>query len=98
MNRSSVAPTLVAVREGGRPLLESTIVLYGGAIADGNRHNHDDLPILVAGGSAAGLRGGRLVEMAPGTPLCNLHVGLAQAAGAAIERFGDSTGACGGRD
>ena len=88
---------LSRMREGGRPLLDSTIVLYGGAIADGNRHNHDDLPILVAGGSAAGLRGGRLVEMAPGTPLCNLHVGLAQAAGAGIERFGDSTGACGGR-
>ena len=81
--------------ESGRPLLDSTLVLYGGAIADGNRHNHDDLPILVAGGSALGHAGGRVRACEKGTPLCNLHVGIARAAGVELERFGDATGVVG---
>jgi hypothetical protein len=80
---------LTRVKENGRPLLESTIVLYGSAINDGNRHNHDDLPILVAGGRA---KRGRIVASAPGTPLCNLHVGIARAAGVKVDRFGDANG------
>ncbi len=83
---------LSTTREHGRPLLDSTIVLYGGAIGDGNRHNHDELPILVAGGSARGVRGGRIEACAKGTPLCNLHLGIARAVGANIESFGDATG------
>ncbi len=79
-------------KENGKPLLDSTIVLYGGAIGDGNRHNHDDLPILVAGGKSRGVKGGRLIECAKGTPLCNLHLGIAQAAGAKFNEFGDATG------
>ena len=81
--------------ESGRPLLDSTLVLYGGAIADGNRHNHDDLPILVAGGSALGHAGGRVRVCEKGTPLCNLHVGIARAAGVGLEGFGDATGVVG---
>lgn len=78
--------------EQGRPLLDSTLVLYGGAIGDGNRHNHDDLPILVAGGKSVGHRGGGIRACEKGTPLCNLHVGIARAAGVRLESFGDSTG------
>jgi hypothetical protein len=48
-------------------------VVYGSGIADGDRHNHDDLPILVAGG---GVRGGRHVRYPAGTPLCNLYLTL----------------------
>ena len=81
---------LKRTKENGRPLLDSTVVLYGSAITDGNRHNHDDLPILVAGGRVKAR--GQVVRCEPGTPLCNLHVGIAQAAGARIDRFGDSTG------
>jgi hypothetical protein len=80
---------LTRVKENGKPLLDSTIVLYGSAINDGNRHNHDDLPILVAGGRA---KRGRIVASAPGTPLCNLHVGIARAAGVKLDRFGDANG------
>ena len=83
---------LARTRENGKPLLDSTIVLYGGAITDGNAHNHDDLPVLVAGGSAVGVRGGRLVECARGTPLCNLHLGVARAMGERLDRFGDASG------
>ncbi len=81
---------LARTKEHGRPLLDSTLVLYGGAIADGNRHNHDDLPILLAGGRARGVRGGRLVACTPGTPLCDLHLGIARAAGATLASFGDA--------
>ncbi len=81
---------LKRTKENGRPLLDATVVLYGSAITDGNRHNHDDLPILVAGGRVKAR--GQVVRCEPGTPLCNLHVGLAQAAGARLDRFGDSTG------
>jgi hypothetical protein len=86
---------LSRVKENGRPLLDSTLVLYGGAIADGNRHNHDDLPILVAGGKAVGHAGGGIRACDKGTPLCNLHLGLARAAGATFDRFGDATGVLG---
>ena len=83
---------LSRIQENGRPLLDSTSVLYGGAIGDGNRHNHDDLPILVAGGKALGHRGGSVRACEKGTPLCNLHVGIARAAGSSIEAFGDANG------
>jgi hypothetical protein len=84
---------LDAAKEGSRSVLDSTIVLYGGAITDGNVHNHADLPILVAGGSALGLKGGRTLAHAPDTPLCNLHRGIAAKVGAPLDAFGDSTGA-----
>lgn len=87
---------LARIEEDGRPLLDSTIVLYGGAIGDGNRHNHDDLPILVAGGRARGLdhggRNGRLAALPPSTPLCDLHVGIARTMGVELPYFGDSLG------
>ncbi len=83
---------LSRVKENGKPLLDSTIVMYGSAINDGNRHNHDDLPILIAGGRA---KRGRVVASAPGTPLCNLHVGIARAAGVKVDRFGDANGVVG---
>jgi hypothetical protein len=89
---AALLTALSKAREGGRSLLDTTLVLYGSAITDGNAHNHNDLPILIAGGGARGHRGGRIVEHAPDTPLCNLHLGMAAAAGAPLSAFGDSTG------
>ncbi len=77
--------------EEGRSLLDGTLLLYGGAISDGNRHNHHDLPIVVAG-RGGGARPGRLIEHGPRTPLCNLLKSMASAAGAPLQEFGDSTG------
>ncbi|MFZ4466332.1 MAG: DUF1552 domain-containing protein [Phycisphaerales bacterium] len=79
-------------REDGVSLLDSTVVLYGGAITDGNRHNHDDLPVLVAGGAATGVSGGSVLRSPHGTPLCNLHLSIAERMGARLDRFGDSSG------
>jgi Protein of unknown function (DUF1552) len=80
---------LQAVREGDGSLLDRCLVVYGSGISDGDRHNHDDLPILVAGG---GVRGGRHVRYPAGTPLCNLYLSLLGRVGVKADRFGDSTG------
>jgi len=84
---------LKEVREGDGTLLDSTAVVYGSAISDGNRHNHDDLPILVAGRGGGIVQPGRHLVAEARTPLCNLYVSLLRGVGVPTERFGDSTGA-----
>ena len=84
---------LRARQEAGDTLLGRTLVLYGGAIGDGNRHNHDDLPVILAGGQALGVRLGAEHASPPGTPLCNLFAGMLDTVGAPVDRFGDSTAA-----
>lgn len=83
---------LERVTEDGRPLLDSTIVLYGSAINDGNRHNHDDLPVLLAGGGGGSLQPGRHLRVEPRTPMTNLYLSLLDRLGVHAERLGDSTG------
>ncbi len=78
--------------EDGKSLLEHTIVVFGSAIGDGNRHNHDDLPVLVAGGGAGLIEGGRHVRFPRETPMCNLYLSILHAAGVRTRAFGDSTG------
>lgn len=79
-------------QDGDAPLLDRTIVVFGSGIADGDRHDHHDLPILVAGGRAAGLRLGRHVRSAKETPLANLWLRLLDAVNVRVPSFGDSTG------
>ncbi|HZU95758.1 MAG TPA: DUF1552 domain-containing protein, partial [Planctomycetota bacterium] len=81
---------LRSVKEGNGTLLDSTLVVYGSAIGDGDAHNHDELPILVCGGSAAGIVGGRHVRYPRNTPLANLYLALLQKVGAKVTDFGDS--------
>jgi hypothetical protein len=75
----------------GQSLLDSTMVVYGSGISDGDRHNHDDLPVIVAGGKAAGLRGGVHQKLSDATPMANLHLELIRRMGVSIDQFGDST-------
>src|SRR5262245_39636469 len=82
----------LAVPEGDATLLDSCAVAYGGAISDGNRHNHDDLPILVAGRAGGALRPGRHLRFPAETPCANLWLRLLDAAGASVPSLGDSTG------
>lgn len=86
---------LAARREGGGTLLDHTVALYGSGISDGNRHNHEDLPILLAG-RGAGLASGRHLRFARETPCANLFVTLRELAGGPRASFGDSTGALDG--
>jgi hypothetical protein len=75
----------------GRPMLENVMMLYGAAIADGNRHNHANLPALLVGGGGGKLRPGRYVD-AGGVPMSNLFVTMLDRMGVRVDQFGDSTG------
>lgn len=84
---------LKRVDEQGQSVLDHTMVVYGGAIADGNRHNHDDLPIILAGGSALGIQHAPQRDCSRGTPLCNLYLSMLKKMEVKADRFGDSTSA-----
>lgn len=76
----------------GKSLLHNTSIVYGSGNADGNRHTHSNLPVLLAGGGGGTLQSGRFVKHSS-QPLCNLFLTLAKNAGVTkLERFGDSTG------
>jgi hypothetical protein len=66
--------------DAGQNLLDDTLVVYGGAIADGNSHAHQDLPILLAGGGSR-LAQGRHRRFAPETSLARLHGALLELLG-----------------
>jgi hypothetical protein len=80
------------IREGEGTLLDNSMILYGSGNGDGNRHNHDDLPILLAGKGGGTLSTGRHVCYARNTSLCNLYLEMLDRMGVRLERFGDSTG------
>lgn len=75
--------------EGGESLLDRTVVQFGSGLADGNRHQSDDLPVLVAGGP---WRGGRHLRQARPTPLCNFYASLLGVIRGGPTAFGDSHG------
>ncbi|MBI3858182.1 MAG: DUF1552 domain-containing protein [Planctomycetes bacterium] len=83
------------VWEGETTLLDNVALCYGSAISDGNKHNHDDLPIVLAGGGGGAFRGGRHLKIGRKTPICNLYLEMAARAGADLKKFGDSTGPLG---
>jgi hypothetical protein len=86
---------LRATADGDATLLDRVTVVYGSGISDGDRHAHDDLPVLVAGGGNGAWRGGRHVAYDAGTPMANLYVTLLDRMGVAAESVGDSTGGIG---
>jgi hypothetical protein len=77
---------------GEERLLDRTLVTYGGGIGDGDRHNHDNLPILLAGGKADGVQHGRRWVLEGEVPMTNLHLGILERMGVKAERVGDSSG------
>jgi hypothetical protein len=83
---------LKSIKEGDKTLLEQSMVVYGSGIGDGNRHNHDDLPILVAGNGGGKLQAGRHLKFSKDTPLMNLYLAMFQRLGCPARSFGDSTG------
>jgi hypothetical protein len=82
---------LKAVREGGDPLLDRTMVLYGSHFGDANMHTTDNMPVLLAGG---GFRHGQHLAFSKVTnyPLPNLYVSILHRLGIEAERFASSTG------
>lgn len=83
---------LRAVREGDRTLLDNSMIVFGSGISDGDRHNHNELPIVLAGSGGGTFSTGRHVRYAKDTPLNNLFLSMLERMGAPTERFGDSTG------
>jgi Protein of unknown function (DUF1552) len=81
-----------SVGEGGGNMLDNSMVLYGSGIADGDRHNHDDLPILLAGRGSGTLKPGRHVQYRFNTPLSGLYVGMLRRMGTPVDKFADSRG------
>ncbi|MBN9517828.1 DUF1552 domain-containing protein [bacterium] len=80
------------VREGERTLLDNALVMCGSSLSDGNRHDPNNLPILLGGRGGGRIRAGRHVASPRNTPLCNLYVSMLECMGVPAERFGDSTG------
>jgi hypothetical protein len=68
------------------------LYLYGSGMGNPNVHDHTNLPILVAGGAAGKLRGGRHITCEKSTPLANLHLTLLDKVGVRLDSFADSRG------
>ena len=89
---------LRSVSEGEGTLLDHSLILYGSGLSDGNRHRHDDLPILLAGRGGGTVTPGRHLVTASETPLNNLFLSLLDRVGAPTDQLGDSTGRLTGLD
>lgn len=83
---------LKETQDGESNLLDSSLIVYGGCISDGNRHDHHDLPILLAGKGGKGIQTGRLIEYPQFTPLNNLFSTMLETVGINDVKFGDGTG------
>jgi hypothetical protein len=83
---------LQATSDGDGNLLDHSLILYGSGMSEGNEHNNFDVPIVLVGGAAARIKGGRHVRYQKGTPLANLMLTLLDKLDVPMEKFGDSTG------
>jgi hypothetical protein len=84
---------LKSIKEGDKTLLDNSMILFGSSFSDGNRHDPNNLPIILSGGAGGKIQGGRHIACEKNTPLCNLYVSMLDCMGTPVESFGDSTGA-----
>jgi hypothetical protein len=89
---------LRSIPEGDGTLLDNSMIVYGSGLADGDRHDHGNLPLLMAGRGGGSILSGRHIRYASETPMCNLFVSMLERIGAPVGSFGDSTGALRGLD
>ena len=80
--------------DGNGRLIDNCMIVYGGGISDPDRHNHDNLPVILAGKGGGALNPGRHIALdsSADTPMTNLYLGLMDRVGVKAERVGDSTG------
>ncbi|HXF26330.1 MAG TPA: DUF1552 domain-containing protein [Bryobacteraceae bacterium] len=83
---------LKAAPDGDGTLLDHSMLVYGSGISDGNRHTHEDLPVLLAGRGNGSLKTGRHIAFDKETPVTNLYLTLLDRMGVEAETIGDSTG------
>jgi hypothetical protein len=84
---------LASTPDGDGSLLDHSMVVYGSGMANPNQHDHNPLPMLLAGGGAGRLQGGRHIRVPDDTPAANLLVAVLGKLDVPVEAFGDSTGA-----
>ncbi len=78
--------------DGDGSLLDHSLIVYGSSLSDGNLHVHNDLPMLLVGGGAGQIKGGRHLRYPDDTPTANLFLTLLDKLEIPLENFGDSTG------
>jgi hypothetical protein len=83
---------LKTFREGAGTVLDNSMIVLGSAIADGDRHQHHDLPVILAGGAGGAFKPGRHVQFPKETPMSNLFLTMLNQMGVKAEKHGDSTG------
>jgi hypothetical protein len=83
---------LKSIPEGEGTLLDHTMLCYGSGLGDGDRHNHDNLPVLLAGRGGGAIDPGRHIRYPDETPMCNLFVSMLESMGVPVDSHGDSTG------
>ncbi len=79
-----------AIPEGESTLLDNSMVMFGSSFSDGNRHDPDNLPILLAGRGGGTVTPGRHLGAEGQVPLCNLYLAMLRRNGIDLESFGDS--------
>jgi hypothetical protein len=84
--------TVRKLDEGGTSLLDNSMIMFGSALSDGNRHAVENLPIVLAGRGKGTLRPGRRLRAPEHTPACNLYLAMLHRMGIEEKSFGDSTG------
>jgi hypothetical protein len=83
---------LKATPDGDGTLLDHSMIVYGSALADGNAHQHNNLPTVLAGRANGTMRPGRHIRYADETPITNLYMSMLDRMGVPVDHVGDSTG------
>ncbi|MBM80972.1 MAG: hypothetical protein CMJ78_10320 [Planctomycetaceae bacterium] len=83
---------LKEIKEPNGSLLDNSMIVYGSGLGDGNRHRHDDLPIILAGRGGGTIDPGRHIKFQHETPLNNLFMSMLERAGMDVPEFGDANG------
>jgi hypothetical protein len=89
---------LKSIKEGDSNLLDNSMIIYGAGLADGNRHNHEDLPTLLVGRGGNHFKLGRRIVYRKETPMSNLFLTMMDRMDVPAEHFGDATGRLNGLD
>jgi Protein of unknown function (DUF1552) len=79
--------------DGDGSLLDHSMILYGAGMSESNEHYPYNLPVLLLGGGAGRLKGGRHIKFPDNTQLASLHVTLLDKMGVRVEQVGNSDGA-----
>ncbi len=93
---ASMLRKMKSIQEGEQTLLDNSMIMFGSSFSDGNRHDPDNLPILLAGCGGGSLHPGQHLAADGQVPLCNLYLAMLRRNGIEIDSFGDSSDELGG--